>query len=1107
MEQWLRSAGLAQHLAAFRENGITLDQLRDLAEDELCELGLSLGERIRFRRALATQPANTAIAPAAAVSPTPRITRAERRPLSVMFVDLVNSSGIGERLDPEDLLETFRLYRAFCGEAIARCDGHVARYLGDGILAYFGYPSAHENDPERAVRAALAITGGIARVATPAAAPLRVRIGIATGRVVLGDVVEGDVAAQVAAVGSVLNLAARLQTLAADDGIVVSEATHARVRARFKCEPIGEVELRGFEDPHQPWRVLRQAAPSHGSGHGGAARKLTAFQGRRAEFQVLRSQWARAIDRDGNLVLVTGEAGIGKSRLVEQFLSQHVGGGATIIRLGAMALDQDSPLRPFLEHVRASARLDDGADNAAALSRLEAALAGDARTRADTARTLAGLLGIALPDPTLGGMPPERLRAETIAALIGQCLLLARRHPLCLVVEDLHWLDPTSLELLETLAGQLGGEPILLILTMRDGAIPAWAEAADAIILKLRPLAPEHVAAILHEVLNAANGSLARDVAARTDGIPLFIEEVARFIVERRRPARPGDGLGGDLHGAIPASLDEALVARLDRAGPAKGIVQIAAVIGRSVPRDILAVVVGEADHLPERLAALVDAGIMLRVRTAGVESYSFSHALLRDAAYASLVREQRQLLHARVAEALARLDPEMVERQPEQLALHLTEGGRAVDAAPHWLEAARRSLARSALQEAARLLQRGLAGLGKLPETPGILDLRVRFSALLGPALLGLRGALAPETQELYRAAYELCRKLPEDPSHFPIYWGWWRLSPDFNAHQERAAALLKRATARQHPELMLQAHHCTWATHLHLGAFDVCCEHMQAGLAIYDQGDYAHHARLYGNHDAKVCAHGALSQLYWMQGKPRAALQEEMQALAWSERLDHLGSRVHALGLTLLHRVYRRDHVRVFEQADKLIACTAEHGVADHAAAGLIFQGWVVASQRDPAAGLRMIEEGFARQRDIATSEDFPVYLCLLAEVLGQLGRPEQAMERIARELAEFDRIGLRMWIPELKRVLADSMLAADAGSADAAGVLFGEAARLAAEQRVPMLSLRIAVSEARLARRRGDARDAGERLRAALAGIVEDDDSPDLADARRALLEAAL
>jgi hypothetical protein len=389
-------------------------------------------------------------------------------------------------------------------------------------------------------------------------------------------------------------------------------------------------------------------------------------------------------------------------------------------------------------------------------------------------------------------------------------------------------------------------------------------------------------------------------------------------------------------------------------------------------------------------------------------------------------------------------------------------------------------------------LLQRGLEALERLPASNQNRSLRLQLSALLGPALIGVRGPNAAETRAIYSAAYELCRELPEEPSHFPICWGWWRLAADGQEGVERAEALLQHAASRTDPGLMLQAHHCSWASYGHVGAFDRCREHTEAGLAIYHATDYTHHARLYGNHDAKSCAHGKLSQLFWMQGRLSEAKRQEAESLAWSERVDHLGSRIHAMGLTLLHRVYRREYKEVFDRSNALIALTSEYGLVDVQPAALIFRGWVVATHQDPMAGLTMLEEGFARQREIATTEDFPVYLCLLAEALTAVGKPEEAVERIARERPEFDRIRLRVWIPELIRAQGEAMLAADPASVTQARA---EAAELAETQGVPMLGLRIAVSEARLNQRLGALETAAGGLDRALGRMVEDDGSADL------------
>jgi len=1100
VEQWLNSVGLGQWIAAFRDQGITRDQLTALTESDLREIGLNIGERKRFLQALANDaPRDRKTPPETATA-----TRAERRPLTIMFVDLVNSTGLGERLHVEDLIEVIRRYREFCGTAVTRFGGQIVRFLGDGMLAYFCYPVANENDPERAVRAALEIVRGIGGLATPAGDPLQVRIGLATGRVVVSDLFAGGAADPHTILGSTPNLAARLQSLSPANGIVVSEATHARVQALFACESLGTVKLNGFDQPLQPWLVVRERPRRGLPGAAVRPQPLTAFHGRASELNMLGLLWSEAERGEGKVVLVVGEAGIGKSRLVEHLVEAHLPAGSRVVHLGASAFDEDTPFRPLIDHVRAIAGLT-GAETAGdALAKIDAVLLGDGAPRHHAAAILAGLVGVPVDDPGLARLRPHELRAQTIAALVEQLLLLAERHPVCVVVEDLHWMDPTSREVLDNLMQRLHGQRILMLLTVRPSAAADWAVKADT-TLRLGRFGPEQVTAMLGDLFagRPMPPHLVREVISRTDGVPLFVEELGRLLLAREARRTAGDRVGEETaadEAEIPASLDESLMSRLDRSGIAKEIAQAAAVVGRSVRLDVLAAVCSVPPQaLAEPLAALVASGVLDPGAAPLSDFYRFHHALLRDVAYGSLLRDRRRELHARVAEVLQDIDPDMVELHPEVLAMHLTEGGLAEDAAPHWLEAARRSLARSALTEATRLLQRGLAALARLPGTSRNLSLRLQLSALLGPALIGLRGPMAPETQELYATALELCEAVPEEPSHFPIRFGWWRLSPDFHTHLVRAASLLERAAQRNDPGLLLQAHHCSWASHLNTGRFALCCEHVEAGLAIYHSGDYAHHARLYGNHDAKACAHGVLSQLRWMQGNVTAALAEEAQALAWADKIDHLGSRVHALDLTLLHRVYRRDFQEVFDRAGRLLSFTREHGVADHGAAGLVFQGWVIAIRQDPAAGLKMLEEGFARQREVVTAEDFPVYLCLLAEALTAAGRPDEAVERIEKERPEFDRIGLAVWMPELLRVLGDTVLAADPDATARARALYSEAAAMAAAQDVPMLALRVAMSEARLALRTGASAEMAIRLRAALDAIAEQDGAADIVAAR--------
>ena len=1109
MEDWLRSIGLGERVPAFVENRITEDQLGDLTEEDLRELGLTIGERKRFLRALQARNETEAPPPEPASPRVAATIQAERRPLTVMFVDLIDSTGLGERLDPEDLLEAIRAYREFCSAAINRFGGRIAQFVGDGILAYFCYPVANENDPERAVRAALAIVDGIGDVHVPAPAPLQVRVGIATGRVVVSELFSDGMSDHGNAVGSIPNLAARLQALAPPNGIVIAHETQARVRRHFTCRALGRTDLRGFEQAHEPFVVTGEAVrPGTGAeaSDEAAAKPPTAFSGRESEIEILRALWRKAAGGEDAVVLIAGEAGIGKSRLVQKLCDEVVSEGEHLLLLGASAFHEDSPLRPFIDYIVSQKGILPHERPAEALARLESFL-GRSVHQGQAAAIIATLIGIRIDDPAVTSLLPDQLRQRTILTLIEHIIGLDGDTALCVVVEDLHWLDATSRDLLDSLRLHMRGHRMLLVLTTRDEAVASWTGRVDA-TLRLKRLPPEHVAGMIRSLFGGMplTPELTEYVASKTDGVPLFVEEVARLLLERATSTSASDAAptAKSLEQEIPASLDEMLMAVLDRAGPAKELAQVASVIGEVVRRDMLAELSGlGAAGLGAQLAMLVSSGILERELGAPGDRFRFHHALLRDAAYASMVRERRRALHAKAAVTIERLAPDLVTLQPEVLALHLTEGGKVEAAAPHWLEAARRSLARSALTEASSVLRRGLAALERLSAAPGgstpaVMSLRLQFSALLGPALISLKGPNATETQDLYATAYELGHQLPEEPAHFPIYWGWWRLEM---ASEERTAALLDRARARGDPGLLLQAHHCCWSSALNRGTLDLCCEHIDAGLAIYGEGDYRQHARLYGNHDAKACAHGQLAQVMWMRGRPSAAMAQERACLGWANELDHLGTRVHALSNVLLHRVYRREHEAVLALSDEMIALTAKHEMAGAGAAALIFRGWAIAGLGEPVAGLRMLEDGWDRQREIATNEDYPVYLCLMAEVLTALGRPAEAVERIRRELDGFERTQLRIWIPELERVLGDTILAADPDGVAEARHHYIRATDLANFQAVPMLALRIALSLAKLdAKLAPDL--AARRLADAMAKLpdeIADENGTDLQEAR--------
>jgi class 3 adenylate cyclase/predicted ATPase len=1099
VQEWLRSIGLGGYVTAFRDQEITFDQLVDLTEDDLRELGMSIGERKRFRRAVALRSLQTTNSKQI---PALETLRAERRPLTIMFVDLVNSSALSEQLEPEDLLEVIRHYRNFAESAINRFGGMMGRLIGDGILAYFSYPVATENDPERAVRAALEIVRGIGAVETPALTALNVHIGIATGQVIVGDLFAGGQQDVHSIVGSTPNLAARLQSFAPPGGIVIAEETYARVRNLFICENLGRRDVRGFAKAHRAWRVLGEA-----SGRAIAHPRLTPFFDRQTELAILTERWDCARAGEPSTVLVTGQAGIGKSRLIEHFLATHMEDSVHTMHLAGSALHEDSALHPIITFLRLTARLEPDEPGDVQIDKLKAVLAGDEAAKQEALPLLTDLVGITPDAAVRQTLSPEQLGERVLSVLVEQLLLPAATKPLCLLFEDLHWLDPTSRELLSRLVDSVAGRPVMILLTARSEFEAPWTVRPSTTVVQLVPLSPTDVTEMVQSLFTdrGVPPNLGSLVARRTDGVPLFVEEVGRTLLQLQSLDELSDDNTGLPDQAVPASLRESLMARLDRSGVAKEIAQVSAVIGRSARRDVVAAVASLPELvLEQRLLALQDAGVLIGEFLEGAEYYTFSHALLRDAAYDSLVREDRRHLHLRVARALEVMDPRTVSQQPELLAMHLTEGNEPVEAAPYWLEAARRSLARNALTEATRLLKRGIDALEKLPIGDTVRRARVELSGLLGPALIGLRGPGSPQAQTLYADAYALCSEMPEEPSHFPIYWGWWRVSQGFQTWLQRSDVILRRAIRHDHPEFLLQAHHSQWASHYHVGDFAGCCEHIEAGLAIYERGDYRHHAALYGNHDPKVCAHGEWAQLLWMQGRPSSALASERTALEWAASLDHHGSRVHASDTSLLHRVYRRDYSEVFRRSGELVTFTSANAMSDHRSKGLIFRGWILAIQEDPTVGLRTLQEGLAHQRSGAAREDFPVYICLLAEAQMAAGRPDLAAGELTQALKEFDQLGLHSWRPEALRMLGEATLAEDPTAIDEAIGHFQESVGIADQQGVAMLRLRTATSIARLDLRLDRVQEGVHQLTTAIAAITENDGGPDLCEARSMLAQ---
>ena len=719
IEEWLESVHLGEYAARLAEHEITLDDLPHLTEEDIDGLGLPIGPRRRLAVAIQKLITGTGTGTGGAGSRPGSDTgpfKSERRQLTVMFCDLVGSTAIAGKLDPEELLELMQTYRTACTDVVTRYDGYVAQYLGDGLMVYFGWPAAHEDDAERAVRAALEMVRGVKEIR--AAQALAVRIGIATGQVVVGETSPDDIPEGKLAVGKTPNLAARLQALAGLDQIVIAPTTRRLLADAFDLTDLGEHRLKGFADPVLAWRVdgARRTGGRFEAAHGDAMAPLV---GRDEERSLLLRRWQQARSGEGQVVLIGGQAGIGKSRLTEG-LREAITEPHAVLHYQCSPYHLHSPLYPFIEQLEASAGFtrDDPTD--ARLDKLEAALLGSAEAT-DRAPLLAALLSLPTDRYPALDLSPQRRKERTLDALAGEVEALGRRRPLLMIVEDVHWIDPTSEELLDLLVSRIPDLPALAVMTYRLEYSPAWVGQPTVTTLTLNRLGRDQGAQLIGMLTGgrALPSEVREEILARTDGVPLFVEEVTKSVLESGL-LRAENGhyvLQGPLAElAIPASLRDSLMARLDRLGPGKAVAQIGACIGREFSHELLAHVSIDADEpLQASLDRLLEAGMVTRRDLPADTTYTFKHALVQDAAYESLLKRQRRGLHARIAQVL---ETEFTDRvtSPEALAHHHPQAGHLTAAIPLWRKAGTLAVERVALQEALAHFRQGLELIDQLP-------------------------------------------------------------------------------------------------------------------------------------------------------------------------------------------------------------------------------------------------------------------------------------------------------------------------------------------------------------------------------------------------------
>ena len=796
---WLRSVGLGQYEAMFRASEIDADILPELTDSDLEKLGVPLGHRKRLLKAIA----GLGVAAAAPPSPTPRAAAeaAERRQLTVMFVDLVGSTALSATLDPEDLRSVIGAYHRCCTELIERSGGFVAKYMGDGVLAYFGYPRAHEDDAERAAQAGLALVEAVPELETVAGVPLRVRVGIATGLVVVGDLIGTGAAQEQAVVGETPNLAARLQALADPGTVVIAEGTRKLLGNLFELKDLEARDIAGIAGPVRAWAVLR-AGSAEGRFEALHASGLTALVGRDEEFELLLRRWSKSKSGEGQVVLLSGEAGIGKSRLTAALLEHLADEPHTRLRYFCSPQHTDSAFYPIIGQMARAAGLAHDDTPQATLDKLDVLLARTATSKEDAA-LVAEMLSLASDGryPALT-LTPQQRRQRTLEALIAQTEALSRQNPLLMVFEDAQWADPTSLELLGRAIDRIASRRALLVVTFRPEFKPPWIGRPYVTTLSINRLAQPDVDAIIDRLVGTRSlpANIRRDIIERSDGIPLFVEEMTKAVLETEseREAQRAVAAIPSPTLAVPASLHASLMAQLDRLGPAKEVARIGAVIGREFSHSLVAAVAGKPEpELASALMRLIAAGLLFSQGLAPHANYVFKHALVQDAAYGTLLREPRRALHARIAETLESRFAEIAERQPELLARHYYEAGQIEKAASLWAKAGQRSLARSALVEATEQLSRALDLIATLPGTPELRRMQIKLQVALITPLLHVKGYGAPET----KAAMEQARLLMEqaealgEPAEdplllFSVLYGFWAARESWRSTATRYAS-----------------------------------------------------------------------------------------------------------------------------------------------------------------------------------------------------------------------------------------------------------------------------------------------------------------------------
>jgi predicted ATPase/class 3 adenylate cyclase len=1035
---------------------------------------------------------------------------AERRQLTVMFSDLVDSTKLSGQLDPEDYREVLRAYQSACSEVIQRFDGYIAQHLGDALLVYFGYPHAHEDDAQRAIHAGLGMLDAMqalnARLEQDTGLRLAIRVGIHTGLTVIGDVGSGP-QHELLALGEAPNIASRIQGIAAPNTIAISAATSRLIHGYFTVEDLGRHTLKGVADPQQVYRVLG-ASGVQSRLDMAVTRGLTPLVGRDQEVGVLLDRWHQVTEGHGHVVLLGGEAGIGKSRLV-QVLKDHVAQEPHFRwECRCSPYFHNSALYPVIDLFQRAFQFqpDDGAVDK--LRKMEETVHPYVSVP-EVMPLFASLLSVPFDDRYAPlTLTPERQKHKTLEAVLTLLLAVAARQPVLLILEDLHWADPSTLELLALLLDQVPTAQLLTLLTCRPAFQPTWSHRSYLTEVTVNRLSRSQIAQMVVQITGGKPlpAEIMQQLVEKTDGVPLFVEELTKTVLEA--------GFVQETHGhyaltgtlpplAIPSTLHDSLMARLDRLSTAKGVVQLGATLGRQFSYDLLQAVAQRDERiLQHELGRLVAAELLYQRGLPPHVTYTFKHALIQEVAYQSLLKSTRQQYHQRIAQVLEARFPEIAETQPELLAHHATEAGLTAPAVGYWHHAGAQAVQRSAYLEAMKHCRTGLALLETLPETPQRLQHELDLLITLGPALMATQGQATPEVEQVYARAHGLCQQVEATPQLFPVLQGLWNFYVTHGrvhtAH-EIAEQALHLAQQRQEPPRLMEAHRMVGVTLFAQGAFAPALANLEQALALATPPQSLAPRVL---QDPAVGCHSQVACILWCLGYPDQARTHIHEALALSQQLAHpynvIFSHSYAASVSLL----RRDAQAVHRHADVCHALATEQRNAFWAAWATMYRGWALAMQGQGEEGAAQIQQGLAAFRATGGETTVSRWLALLAEVYGNMGQTEAGLTAVAEAFAHMDKTGERYYEAELHRLQGELLRVRSPDNQSEAEACFHQAIAIARSQQAKSWELRAATSLARLWQSQGKCQEGRELLVPVYEWFTEGFDTADLRDAKALL-----